>query len=298
MEFRHRVACLPSGAGTLGEMSGVALDPGASGSVCWPSPDQLALFEGESFLVESPDRSHDEPRITGEGDRVGFRQHVTRDVFLGREGDGPLIVCPDTNVLIWIVNEIERLEEKVGLVGGPLLGGNWDDPVEAIADLLHLWQFRDIRFFVSAHYLRDGRLTAARRAVRERVVQELSLDLAMRGGFGTVIADTEEQRSGSLSRAGWPHSQTTAGFMPTPSRWPHAKDRALLADALGSGCHVFLTCDKGVLACAREFAACGLAIMTPAALLERLDRDGQLDVVPDFPVDLDSVARFYGIAVA
>lgn len=46
-----------------------------------------------------------------------------------------------------------------------------------------------------------------------------------------------------------------------------------------------------------KFARCGLAIVTPGALLERLDRDGQLDVAPEWSADLDSGARFYGIAV-
>jgi len=38
--------------------------------------------------------------------------------------------------------------------------------------------------------------------------------------------------------------------------------------------------------------------MTPGQLLERLDRDDQLDAVSEWPIDLDSVARFYGIAGA
>jgi hypothetical protein len=238
--------------------------------------------------------------VTGGGDKIGFSQSASRDVFLGREGAGPLIVCPDTNILIWIVNQIERLEEKIGLVIAPLLGGNWDDPVEAIGDLLHLWQFRDIRFFVSDHYLSDGKLSLERRTVRERVVQELSLDFAMRGGFDAVVNDVEgeDEDRRFLSRGCQLHPPAAPRYLPASSRWPHAKDRPLLADALASGCHVFLTCDRGVLACALEFGRCGLAIMTPGELLERLDRDDQLDAVPEWPIDLDSIARLYGIAVA
>lgn len=268
---------------------------------CWPGRDQLALFDGQPFFVELLGRrSHVEPGVTGGGDKIGFSHCGTLDVFLGREGEGPLIVCPDTNILIWIVNEMERFEEKIGLVTAPLLGGNWDDPVEAIADLLHLWQFRDIRFFVSDHYLSDGKLSPERRKVRERVVRELSLDFAMRGGFNAAIDDVEAEDEDRrfLSRGCPLHPPATPRYLPALSHWPHAKDRPLLADALASGCHVFLTCDRGVLACAREFARCGLAIMTPGELLERLDRDNQLDAVPEWPIDLDSVARFYGIAVA
>lgn len=267
---------------------------------CRPSRDQLELFDGEPFFVEQPGhRLHGQPRVTG-GDRIGFSHDATPDVFLGRQGDGPLIVCPDTNVLIWIVNQIERIEEKIGLLNAPLLGGNWREPVEAIADLLQLWQFRDIRFFVSDHYLTDGRLTPERLKVRERVVDELSLDFTMRGAFDTEIDDLGDQSDEAtvLTRSCPVHPAPQRIYQPAPARWPHAKDRALLAHALDSGCHVFITCDKGVVACASEFARCGLAIMKPGELLERLDRDGQLEAVPDCPVDLDSVARFYGIAVA
>ena len=131
--------------------------------------------------------------------------------------------------------------------GAPLLGGNWNDPVEAVADLLHLWQFRDIRFFVSEHYLRDGKLTFKRRKVREQVVRELSLDFVMRGGFDTVICDVEGEDTRLLCYGSPQHRRAARRYTPTPTRL-HAKDRPLLADALEGGCHVFLTSDKGVLA--------------------------------------------------
>lgn len=263
------------------------------------------MFAGELFVVEQAwprCRSFCTPSVTGGGDKIGFRHDATPDVFIGRQGDGPLILCPDTNVLIWMVNEIEYLEEKIGLITAPLLGGSWDDPVEAIGDLLHIWQFRDIRFFVSDHYLTDGNLTPERRKIRERVVRELSLDFIMRGGFETVVDDLEAEDDDPrlLSRGCMLHPLAQRTYMPTSpiSRWPHAKDRPLLADAFASGCHAFVTCDKGVLACAPEFARWGLAIMTPGELLERLDRDNQLDAVPEWPIDLDVITRFYGIAVA
>jgi hypothetical protein len=268
---------------------------------CRPSRDQLRLFDGYELFVELHARSYcGEAAVTGGSGKIGFWHDETADVFLGRCGDGPLIICPDTDVLIWIVDAIERIEEKIGLVTAPLLGGNWNDPVEAITDLLHLWQFRDIRFFISEHYLRDGQLTPARRSVRERVVDELSFDMAMRGGFALVSeaagnSDEVEVLSRTCPAHPWMQHHMLAS---SPARWPHAKDRPLLADALATGCHVFLTCDKGVLACATEFARCGLAIMTPGDLLQRLDRDNQLDAVPEWPIDLDVIGRFYGIALA
>lgn len=270
---------------------------------CRPSRKQLELFDGEPFLVELPGRrSYTEPRVTGEADKIGFWLDATPDVFLGRRGDGPLIVCPDTSVLIWMVNEMERMEEKIGLAFSPQIGGNWTDPVDAIADLLHLWQFRDIRFFVSDHYLSDGKLTPERLTVRQGVVREFSLDFTMRGGFETVIDeihDLGDDEDAQFLSPGCPvHPSTQRNYTPTPARWPHTKDRALLADALNSGCHVFLTLDKGVLSCAPAFARSGLSIMTPGELLARLDRDGQLDARPEWPIDLDVIGRFYGIAVA
>ncbi len=126
-------------------------------------------------------------------------------------------------------------------------GGAICAPSSSVADLLHLWQFRDIRFFVSEHYLRDGKLTFKRRKVREQVVRELSLDFVMRGGFDTVICDVEGEDTRLLCYGSPQHRRAARRYTPTPTRL-HAKDRPLLADALEGGCHVFLTSDKGVLA--------------------------------------------------
>jgi hypothetical protein len=37
--------------------------------------------------------------------------------------------------------------------------------------------------------------------------------------------------------------------------------------------------------------------MTPGELLGRLDLAAQFDAIPEWPIDLDIVARFYGVAV-
>ena len=274
---------------------------------CGPAPGQLTLFDLGHYFVAGLSRPFAGQYSSSAYGKIGFDRDATRDVFRWRRGDGPLIACPDTDVLIWLVDEISRMEEGIGIVNAPLLRGNWSDPVEAVRDILHLWQFRDIRFRVSDHYLVDGKLTEPRARIRERVQHELAIDFAMRGGFDDEYDDETDARSferlavrDEFDRLlpGCPvHLRQTPRHVGSPGKWPHSKDRPLLADALREECDVFLTFDKGVLACTEAFAPYGLTILSPTELLERLDRDGQLDVVPEWPVDLDAIARFYGIAV-
>lgn len=65
-----------------------------------------------------------------------------------------------------------------------------------------------------------------------------------------------------------------------------------------AGCQVFLTGDKDILRCHDFFAGDGLAILSPTALLERLDEAGELDdtagpASAPFP-DASVLARLYG----
>jgi hypothetical protein len=274
-------------------------------------PNQLRMFDTEIYFVEPAYGRYGQHLIPGHpreslAGKIGFDRDLTRDVFRWRSGGGPLIACLDTSILIWLVDEIERMEEGIGLITAPLLGGDWNDEVESVRAILYLWQFRDIRLFVSDHYLSDGKLTETRSRVRRRVHDELALDFAMRGGFDEYEDETDEfdfesreerNEFGRFSFGCPVHSRQPSRLIGLLAKWPHSKDRPLLADALRQECDVFLTFDKGVLACAEAFAPFGLTLLSPTELLERLDRDGQLDVVPDWPVDLDAVARFYGIAV-
>jgi hypothetical protein len=73
----------------------------------------------------------------------------------------------------------------------------------------------------------------------------------------------------------------------------------LVAAALRTGCHVFLTEDRGILARAQQLFAWGIAAMRPAALLGELDAAGELSTGGPFAdglvPDLLSLARFYAL---
>lgn len=82
---------------------------------------------------------------------------------------------------------------------------------------------------------------------------------------------------------------------PLPER---GQDKNLVLEALDEGCHVFVTTDKKILRCHRYFMPLGLAILSPAQLLEGLDASGELDDC-DAPLDslvpdISALARFYG----
>ena len=76
------------------------------------------------------------------------------------------------------------------------------------------------------------------------------------------------------------------------------QDRRLVLEALEAGCHVFVTADKKILRCHGLFINQGLAILSPAQLLEELDASGELDdtenpwTAPS--PDISALSRFYG----
>jgi hypothetical protein len=60
----------------------------------------------------------------------------------------PLLVCPDNNVLIDLYQNLEVVEDAIGLIAGPLPSDAWASPVDAVRDLMSLWWWRDVRFWV------------------------------------------------------------------------------------------------------------------------------------------------------
>jgi hypothetical protein len=55
-----------------------------------------------------------------------------------------LVICPDTNILIWLLDNLTTVERGWGLLEGPLIGDEWQNPIEALGALLELWYWRDI----------------------------------------------------------------------------------------------------------------------------------------------------------
>jgi hypothetical protein len=141
-------------------------------------PDQApegTIYDGAVVLSEEvPGWPPIETSACG---RPGFWRERTPAVFGHRAGIGPLIVAPDTNILISLRQEIDEVEGGAGLIIGP----QWSDrgrPVDSLRDLLQLWWWRDVRFWVCPLHLRDARkpLSEERRAAREAAVRELERD--------------------------------------------------------------------------------------------------------------------------
>lgn len=230
--------------------------------------------------------------------RVGFWRERTPRVFGGRTGVGPLVVVPDTNILIEIRKQLSELE------GALIIHPHWnahDDPVGALREVVQLWWFRDLRFAVSPQHLADSRrkpLTGDRKRAREDAVRELEIDFLERGGLEAVISEelSVEDQLCALHAVPSPHVRMGS---PATRAWGWPKDdldRRLVEAAYSGGCHVFLTADKGILRCHPSLFPRGLAVMSPSQLLDALDDSGELDgtrgghfLLPD----LSTLTRIY-----
>lgn len=233
--------------------------------------------------------------------RIGFWRERTPTIFGCRGGVGPLIVGLDTAILISLRQELETVAEGAGLVCGPL----WSDlsrPEDALRDLVQLWWWRDVRFWVCDIHLADARkpLSTDRRIAREAAVRELEQDFLERGGFETIVPDHIEvvDQPCALHAVAQPldAESTTNGL--GERRLPKGlRDRQLAQSALEAGCHVFLTTDGGILRCHNALMREGMGIFSPAQLLAELDRSGELDDSPSadtapFP-DISAISRLY-----
>jgi hypothetical protein len=268
----------------------------------------MRFFDEEAFAGESR-RVHDGAAIlegqavgwppieTSHCGRVGFWRERTPVVFGVRMGVGPLVVMPDTNILIGIREQFDEVE------GAMIVHPLWSDRerlVDALRDLVQLWWWRDLRFVVSPQHLDDARkpLSLERRKAREDAVKELDRDFRERGGLESVVREdvqlddvpcalhcisssSPEQRLQAMKHWDWPRDEL---------------DRKLVKAAYGAGCHVFLTTDKGILKSHASLFQRGLAVLNPGQLLAGLDDSGELDetrgghfLVPD----LSTLSRLY-----
>ncbi len=154
----------------------LALD--APRCLCPPPADQMSLFTDDGYAIPHIPRPWQPraPVTTSHCGRVGFWYRQTPQLFLGRRGAGPLILAPDTNVLIDLLN---NLEDVGGLLGTPepIFRYDWEDRLGAIHDLLQLWYWRDIRFWISELFVYDSRKPlggACRTAVRAQGMEVMT----------------------------------------------------------------------------------------------------------------------------
>jgi hypothetical protein len=275
-----------------------------------PSRDQLKLFDADG--VAGP-RHRSVVRATGASEadghwpfvetsysgRIGFWRERTPGIFGNRSGVGPLIILPDTNILISLREQLDEVDFSAAIVLGP----RWSDlarPVDGLRDLVQLWLWRDVRFWVSDLHLADapGPLGPERRLAREAAVGELQQDFFERGGFEPVVSDQiDGDEPCAIHAIPFPRP-TGASAISSERRWPRGqRDRNLLEAAFEAPCDVFLTNDKEVLRFHDSFIAEGLAILTPRLLLEALGVARELDDTADpsnalFP-DLSVLTRLY-----
>lgn len=274
-----------------------------------PRPGQLRFFDSEVEGGEAG-RAYDGAAIVDDDEVVGWpaieTSHCGRggfwrgrspSVFGNRAGVGPLVVMPDTNILISIREQLDEVEEA--LILHPLWSAR-DEPVDALRDLVQLWWWRDLRFAVTPLHMADSdeSLTEARQRAREDAVRELGRDYLERGGLESVVGDELSVEDAPCALHSIPPASLRSGSEPAGQRrWPRGeRDRKLVEAAYDAGCHVFLTADKGILKCSSSLFPQGLAIMSPTQLLDALDDSGELDgtrgghfLLPD----LSTLSRLY-----
>jgi hypothetical protein len=275
------------------------LSPGAlpqwSRCTCPPDPAQLALFEPQTLDVPP---SWDWPLIeTSCCRRIGFWWRRTPAVFGRRRGVGPLIICPDTNILISLYENLDAAEEGIGLIGGPLVASEWPTTVDALRDLVGVWWWRDIRFWVDRElHLGDGRavIRPDRFRAREIAIEQLSQDFFERGSWDRHPPDDLQADDPVCVLHPDAAGSPCPAARPAP-RWPsRSLDRGLVEAALNAGCHVFLTEDRDILKCHATLREHGLAVLRPSQALEALDAVGELEPVRsalDPAPDLSTLAR-------
>lgn len=215
---------------------------------------------------------------------------------------GALLIAPDTNLLIDLVDAFDFAESLFG-IAGPQPFGDRTDRVSALRDLFALWFHRDIRWVISPHYLDDAKkpLSAVQRADRRRVMDALSQDLVERGGIhrGSYDWDLDDDERADREQWGIDDERSRIAVEPFAAQAESmlaGHDGLLVADALRNGCHVFLTEDRGVLARAQILFGWGIAILRPGELLDALDAGGELGPEAGAPgwklaPDLSSLAR-------
>lgn len=266
------------------------------------------LFDDSAFVAPPPPNPFGAAPASdwrGALSHPQFEFSRARSVFGNREGWGPLLLAPDTNLLIHLVEAFDTIESHFG-IAGPTPKGDRDDPVQALRELFAHWFHRDIRWAIFESYLTDSKkpLSAKRVADRVRVRKALANDLSDRGGVERAPANwwdlTDDERENverwiADDRAS---CHAAARFAPKAESLMPGYDGQRVAEALTTGCHVFLTEDRGILRHAHTLFGWGLALFRPGELLDALTQAGELDPVCtryELAPDLLPLARFFAI---
>jgi hypothetical protein len=209
-------------------------------------------------------------RFLGPMNRVGahFDYRLAPHLFSGRVGEGPLRIMWDTNILIDYLQFGEEIWEDEAIeVDDEEYAGDLD----ALRVIIQVWQRRDLRFTISELSVDDARsrLASARRRERATAIDQVAAALSLDRW------DEDEDPSGSTP-AWHASAPTQAAAM---RKLPTGLDRELVAEALTSNQHVFLTRDAKILKAHRDLSVCGLLLARPLDLLEEITACGGLDVM-------------------
>lgn len=201
----------------------------------------------------------------------GFDYAACPHLFAGRRGYGPLDVVLDTNLLIDYFQHGRALWEGESLVGEL---GEYGEELEALQLIVAVWVIRELRFHVLPRVLVD----AKRKLSRERFAERANALENFAAALQLVGSEVDEEPVSSHARS----LNGNAGFLRVLGRVP-GEDRPFVADAVELDAHVFLTRDRGVLACRQALRPFGLLIASPGDLLEQLAASGALHclMVPD-----------------
>lgn len=185
----------------------------------------------------------------------GFLYENCHEVFLGRNGYGPLRIAWDTNIIIdyaefgdtlWKDDEIDHQ-----------ITGRYREELEALGNLMHLWMMRDIRVRAPVRQIKDAQreLDENRWRLRWKQLHEFLSAL-------TCIELDQKVLSEVTPFESLPDEATS-------DEW----DESLVAEAIETGCHVFLTGDRRLCRRLQQTARDSfLVIMPPSELLSALAR--------------------------
>lgn len=224
-----------------------------------PDSHQLRLFEPPAprWLDRHHPNSLSHPEDELEGGAYDYAR--APELFLGRSGTGPLRVAWDTNVLIDYASLSPAVWEDDSDASSQSNHGRLSNEQSALVDLMHIWMVRDIRIHVFARQLDDFRteLSDDRLELRTRQVEQIQSALGCLG-HGT-----------DLERSWFPLEVGCTGT-------PPGMDTELIELSVNAGCHVFLTCDKGILRSRSGIGRYGVLILRPSDLLRAFGTDGWL----------------------
>ncbi|WFB87541.1 MULTISPECIES: hypothetical protein [Streptomyces] len=206
-----------------------------------------------------------------------FDYATAPQIFLRREGIGPLHMAWDTNILV------DYLQYGKALWGDESLGienPEYASQVEAVGRIMDpLFCFWDIRIHLFGEILDDAKreLSIERRSEREHALERFARALMFAdwseesGERGDLESDYPQDSLFAAEELIQPLNATRQSLT---AALPNGHDRILVTEAVKRGMHVFLTRDRGILRAAPLADRLGLLILSPVEFLQLFEESG------------------------